>query len=65
MNVANYGKMERGLGNPEFLTLIRLASVLGTDPAELVKGIGGESLPEKRRVFTAREFVRERARRNA
>ncbi|HEX4442829.1 MAG TPA: helix-turn-helix transcriptional regulator [Galbitalea sp.] len=60
MNVSNYGKMERGSGNPEFLTLIRLASVLGADAAELVSGIGGETLPEKRRVFTAREFVSER-----
>jgi transcriptional regulator with XRE-family HTH domain len=60
MNVSNYGKIERGLGNPEFHTLIRLAAVLGVDAAELVTGIGADSLPETRRVFTAKEFVRER-----
>jgi transcriptional regulator with XRE-family HTH domain len=60
MNVSNYGKIERGLGNPEFLTIIRLASVLGVDAADLVKGIGKDALPSKPRVFSAREFVRER-----
>ncbi|HEX3680436.1 MAG TPA: helix-turn-helix transcriptional regulator [Galbitalea sp.] len=63
MNVSNYGKIERGLGNPELHTLIRLATVLGVDVAELLAGIKADALPEKRRVFTAREFVRERTRR--
>jgi transcriptional regulator with XRE-family HTH domain len=62
MNVSNYGKIERGLGNPELHTLIRLAAVLGVDAAELVAGITGDSLPDKHRVFTARDFVRERSR---
>ena len=61
MNVSNYGKIERGLGNPEFLTIVRLAGVLGVDAADLIKGIGKESLPDKRRVFSAREYVRERS----
>jgi transcriptional regulator with XRE-family HTH domain len=60
MNVSNYGKIERGLGNPEFHTLVRLASVLGVDAAELVRGITAEALPETRPIFTAKEFVRER-----
>ena len=60
MDVANYGKIERGLGNPELHTLIRLATVLGVDVGELLAGIKGDALPEKRRVFTAKEFVRER-----
>ncbi len=60
MNVSNYGKIERGLGNPELHTLVRLATVLGVDTAELVAGIGGDALPERRRVFTARDYVRER-----
>jgi transcriptional regulator with XRE-family HTH domain len=64
MNVSNYGKIERGLGNPELHTLIRLATVLGVDAADLIKGIGAESLPEKPRAFTAREFVRERTERS-
>jgi transcriptional regulator with XRE-family HTH domain len=61
MNVSNYGKIERGLGNPELHTLIRLAAVLGVDGAELIAGITSDSLPEKPRVFTAKEFVRERS----
>ena len=60
MNVSNYGKIERGLGNPELHTLIRLATVLGVDVAELLAGIKGDALSEKRRVFTVKEFVRER-----
>jgi transcriptional regulator with XRE-family HTH domain len=63
MNVSNYGKIERGLGNPELHTLIRLATVLGVDAAELLTGIKGDALPEKRRVFTARDFIREREQR--
>jgi transcriptional regulator with XRE-family HTH domain len=63
MNVSNYGKIERGLGNPELHTLIRLASVLGVDAAELLAGITGDALPDKRRVFTAKDFVRERSQR--
>jgi transcriptional regulator with XRE-family HTH domain len=64
MNVSNYGKIERGLGNPELHTLIRLAGVLGVDAADLLTGIKADQLPEKRRVFTAKDFVRERSRRN-
>ncbi len=63
MNVSNYGKIERGLGNPELHTLIRLATVLGVDAAELLVGITADALPEKPRVFTAKEFVRERSQR--
>jgi transcriptional regulator with XRE-family HTH domain len=63
MNVSNYGKIERGLGNPELHTLIRLATVLGVDVGELLAGITSDALPEKRRVFTARDFVQERSRR--
>lgn len=61
MNVSNYGKIERGLGNPELHTIIRLAAVLGVDVSELVRGISANDLPEKRRVFTARDFVKERS----
>jgi transcriptional regulator with XRE-family HTH domain len=63
MNVSNYRKIERGLGNPELHTLIRLATVLGVDAADLLAGITSDALPEKRWVFTARDFVQERSRR--
>lgn len=60
MNVSNYGKIERGLSNPTFHTIVRIASVLGVDPGVLLKDIGSEALPHPESTFTAREFVRER-----
>ncbi|WP_150308330.1 helix-turn-helix domain-containing protein [Planctomonas psychrotolerans] len=64
MNVSNYGKIERGTGNPSLHTIVRIAAVLGVDPGTLVGGITGEQLPEKPPVFTAIEYVRERQRRS-
>ena len=60
MNVSNYGKVERGLINPRFYTIIRIAHVLGIDPGVLLTGLTAEDLPEQSHVFTAREFVNER-----
>ena len=65
MNSSNYGKLERGLGNPEFHTLVRLAHVLNVDAGKLVEGIKADALPDKPRVFTAQEFLRERSKRPA
>jgi transcriptional regulator with XRE-family HTH domain len=64
MNVSNYGKIERGLSNPTFHTVVRIASVLGIDPGVLVAGLGVDSLPAMDHVFTARDFVRERRERH-
>ncbi len=63
MNVSNYGKIERGLGNPSFHTLVRIAAVLGVDPALLVSKLDAATLPEKVRAFSAADYVRERAER--
>ncbi len=63
MNVSNYGKIERGLSNPTFHTIVRIASVLGTDPADFVTRLTAAQLPEPEGTFTAREFVRERRKR--
>jgi transcriptional regulator with XRE-family HTH domain len=60
MNVSNYGKIERGLGNPNFHTIVLIAAVLTIDPGSLMTGIGKGSLPPKSRAFTAADFVRER-----
>jgi transcriptional regulator with XRE-family HTH domain len=60
MNVANYGKIERGVGNPNFETLVRLAGVLGVDPGELIHGMRLQDLPPKKSSYTAAEFIRER-----
>lgn len=60
MHVTNFGKIERGSANPSLHTIIRIASVLGVDPATLVDGIGVTQLPPNFHVLTAAEFVRER-----
>ncbi|MFF1573771.1 helix-turn-helix domain-containing protein [Leifsonia sp. NPDC058292] len=60
MHVTNLGKIERGTANPSLHTIVRIASVLGVDPALLVAGIGGDELPANVRVLSAAEFMRER-----
>lgn len=65
INVSNYGKIERGLSNPTFHTVLRIAAVLGVDPSVLVTGLGLDSLPDVEETFTARDFVRERRARRA
>ena len=60
LHVTNFGKVERGLCNPSLLTLVRIASALGTDVAALADGIAGHHLPDEYRVVAADEFVRER-----
>ncbi len=65
MNVSNYGKIERGLSNPTFHTIVRIAAVLGVDPAVLVARLDESTLPPTAETFTAREFVLERTSRRA
>jgi transcriptional regulator with XRE-family HTH domain len=64
INVANYGKIERGVGNPNFETLVRLAHVLGVDAGDLIHGIRGEDLPDRERPLTAREWAAEKRAQN-
>lgn len=58
IHVTSFGKIERGLCNPSLLTLVRIASVLGTEVAALAEGIGGDHLPDEYRVHPAQEFIR-------
>lgn len=60
MNVANYGKIERGLGNPTFETLIRISSVLEVDPAKLVTGISDKHLPPRKSVLRVRDWAQKK-----
>lgn len=62
MNVANYGKIERGIGNPTLDTVVRLAGVMELDPAELVTGLGLADLPPVKSSYTVAEFLREKNR---
>ncbi|WP_434318371.1 helix-turn-helix domain-containing protein [Leifsonia sp. P73] len=60
VDVANYGNLERGTGNPTLLTLLRLAVRLDVDPAELLDGLTDRGLlPPEARPYTATEFRRE------
>ena len=60
MNVSNYGKIERGIGNPVLHTIVRLAVVVGVDPSVLVSGMTAEHLPPVLETFTAADYVKER-----
>lgn len=62
MNVANYGKIERGVGNPTLDSLVRLAAVMGLDPGALVGGLGLDDLPPVKSSYTVAEFLREKKR---
>jgi transcriptional regulator with XRE-family HTH domain len=65
MHVTNFGKIERGVANPSLHTIIRIADVLGVDPATLVAGLTRDLLPDQTHTLTAAEFIRERDRRAA
>jgi len=62
MHVTNFGKIERGTANPSFLTVLRIASVLGQELATLTDGITAEHLPDELGVLTAADFIRARDR---
>ncbi len=62
MNVANYGKIERGTGNPTLDTIVRLAGVMGLDPSALVGGLGLRDLPPAKSSYTVAEFLSEKQR---
>ncbi|MFJ8896202.1 helix-turn-helix domain-containing protein [Leifsonia sp. NPDC102414] len=65
MDVANYGKLERGQSNPTLETLVQVSTVLGTDLGALTAGLSGtDMLPPSERVFTAADFIEARGRRN-
>jgi transcriptional regulator with XRE-family HTH domain len=60
VDVANYGKVERGAGNPTLLTLLQLAVTLETEPGALLEGLADVALlPERTRPFSVSDFVRE------
>ena len=63
MHVTNYGRIERGLANPSLVTMLRIASVLGTEVALLTEGLSRDDLPTEFDVLSADEFLQERAKR--
>lgn len=63
MNVAHLGRIERGEGNPNLETLVRLAHALDLDVADLVGGIRVEHFPPLPTTYSVREFIREKQKR--
>jgi transcriptional regulator with XRE-family HTH domain len=61
LNVANFGRIERGVGNPNIDTLIRIAGVLGVDAADFVRGITVDQLGAAQPRYTAADFLRAQA----
>ncbi|WP_426625118.1 helix-turn-helix domain-containing protein [Leifsonia sp. McL0607] len=60
VDLANYGRVERGIGNPTFMTLLQLAVTLEIEPSELLDGLADlELLPEPDHTFSSSDFVRE------
>lgn len=60
MNVAHLGRIERGEGNPNLETLVRLSHALDIDVSDLVRGIRIEHFPSASAAYSVREFLRER-----
>jgi transcriptional regulator with XRE-family HTH domain len=58
MHVTNYGRVERGEANSELHTIVRLATALNVDPAELLAGLyGPDMLPDREHAFSVADFV--------
>ena len=62
MDVANYGKLERGLGNATLTTIVQVATVLEAAPGQWMAGLAGTDLlpPTRTRLYTATEFIEAR-----
>lgn len=60
MHVTNYGKIERGIANPNLVTILRIACVIGQDIARLTEGLSQDDLPSEYRVLTADEYLQAR-----
>ncbi len=58
MHVTNFGRIERGEANAALHTIVRLATALDTDPAELLAGLYGPGmLPDREHVFSVSDFI--------
>ncbi|WP_025156630.1 helix-turn-helix domain-containing protein [Leifsonia aquatica] len=58
VDLANYGRLERGDGNPTLTTIVQLAMTLSVDPGTLLTGLDADGmLPEKERAYSALDFI--------
>ena len=58
----NYGKLERGRANPSMETIIRICTVLGIEPGELLRGLTTADYPGHQHNVTAKEWLEARER---
>ncbi len=62
VDLANYGRLERGDANPTLETIVHVCATLQIDPAELLAGLAPVKREPKRRKYTVGEFLREKER---
>lgn len=60
MHVSNYGKIERGLANPNLQTLLRITSVLEVDPGLMISGLSGDMVTGRPHKLTATDLIKAR-----
>lgn len=58
------GKVERGAQSPTSETLVRLTAVLNIEPGEVLRGITPADYGVPTHKYTARDFIRERRRKD-
>lgn len=56
----NIAKIERGEVSPSVETVVRIATALNADPADLVKGMHADMYPDRSHKFTARDLTEAR-----
>lgn len=58
MDTKSYGQLERGIGNPQLVTLIRIAFVLETSVSDLTRDVTTTSIPPSMRKLTVRDLLK-------
>lgn len=65
VDLANYGRLERGLANPTLETIVHVAATLQIDPADLLLGLAAGPRRARQRKYTVADFLREKERAEA
>lgn len=63
VSVTSVSKIERGVQSPSAVTLVRIATALNIDAGSLISGISPHDFGERTHGYTARDFLRERHKR--
>lgn len=60
IHFTNIAKIERGEANPSLFTIIRIASALEINPADLVTELHAEQVPESNYQLPAKDYVQDK-----